>query len=140
MHYATTAVSARGYSLRSKLQAALVDVRRQDRTAHPSAFANENRNFLRVIDFVAQQTRHEFHRIMRLQICGLITNHAVGGTVAFVKSVAREFLQQIENGVGFFLWNLVRAGAAFDEIFPLLRHLLLVFLAHGAPEKIGLSE
>ncbi len=138
--YVAAAVSARGYSFRNKFQAALIDIRWQDGNAHPSAFADENRNFFRVIDFVAQQTRHEFHRVMRLEIRGLITDHAVGRTVALVESVTCEFFQQIENGVRFFLRNLVCACAAFDEILSLFRHLLLVFLAHGAPEKIGLRE
>ena len=77
---------------------------------------------------------------MRLQIRGLITDHAIGCAVALVKSVTGEFFQQIEDRIRFFLGNLVCARTAFDEIFPLFGHLLLVFLAHGAPEKIGLRE
>ena len=140
MRYLPAAVSARGYSLRNKLQAALIDIGWKDGNAHPFAFTNKNRYFFRVVDFVAQQTRHEFHRVVCLEVRGLITDYAVGCAVALVEPITREFFEQIENGVRFLFRNLVCARAAFDEIFSLFRHLLLVFLAHGAPEKIGLRE
>ena len=77
---------------------------------------------------------------MRFEIGRLITDHAIGRAVALVESVAGEFFQQIENRICLFLRDFVCARAAFDEIFSLLRHLLLVFLAHGSPEKIALRE
>src|SRR5437870_11511250 len=99
----------RGYSLRNKLQAAFIDIRWKDGNAHPFAFANKNRYFFRVIDFIAQQTRHEFHRVMRLEVRGLITDYAVGCAVALVEPITREFFEQIENGVRFLFRNLVCA-------------------------------
>src|SRR5205814_3596531 len=74
------------------------------------------------------------------EISGLITDYTVSCAVALVESVTGEFFQQIKNGIGFFLGDLVRARAALDEISAFLRHLFLVFLAHGAPEKISLRE
>src|SRR5207248_7332723 len=66
-------VIAPGYSyrFRSKLQATLVDIRRQDGDSHPFALAHEHRNFVGIVYFVAQQPGHELHRIMRLQVGGL---------------------------------------------------------------------
>src|SRR5262245_33913023 len=71
----------RRYSFRCKFQTALVDVRRQNGNPHPLAFTYEDRNFFRVIDFVTQQTGHEFYRIMRLKVRSLVTDHAVRRTV-----------------------------------------------------------
>ena len=42
------------YRLGNELQTTLVDVWWQDGNPHPSALADENRYFFRVIDFVAQ--------------------------------------------------------------------------------------
>src|ERR1700757_1680112 len=56
-----------------KFQPTLVYVRRQNGNSHPLAFTYEDRNFFRVVDFVAQQTRHEFHREMRLAIGRVVT-------------------------------------------------------------------
>src|SRR5436309_4904253 len=42
------------------------------------------------------------------------------------------FRSQIKNRVRLFFWDLVRGSATFDEVLALLRHLFLVFLAHGA--------
>ena len=125
---------------RHELQTALVDIRRKNGNAHAFAFADENGNFLGVVDFIAQQTRHKFHRVMRLEISRLITDHAVGRAVALVESVTGEFFQQIENHTGFFLRDFVCARAAVDEISAFLGHFFLVFLAHGAPEKIPLRQ
>ena len=117
----------------------MVHIRRQNRNSHALAFADEDGNFFSVVNFVAQQTGHEFDRIMRFQISRLITDHAIGCAVALVESVAGKFFEQIENRVRFFLRDFVCVRAAFDEILSLLRHLLLVFFAHGAAEKVGLA-
>ena len=77
---------------------------------------------------------------MRFEISGFVTDNAIGCAVAFVEAVTCEFLEQIEDGVCFFLRNFVRARTAFDEIFSFLRHLLLVLFSHRAPEKIGLCK
>src|SRR5207253_6104144 len=51
-----TGITDAGYSLRHEFQAAFVDVRRQNENAHPLAFADEDGNFFRVIDFITEQT------------------------------------------------------------------------------------
>ena len=129
-----------GYSFGDEFQRALVDIGRQNRNSHAFALADENRNFVRVIDFVTEQTRHEFNRIMRLEVCCLIANHAVRGAVTLVESVASELFQQVENSAGFFLRNFVRARAALDKIAAFFRHFLFVLLPHRSPEKIGLRQ
>src|SRR5437868_1256927 len=58
--------SDRGYSLRHKLQPAPIHIRRQNRNAHPFAFAHQYRNFFGVINLVREQTSHEFDRMVRL--------------------------------------------------------------------------
>src|SRR6476660_5609844 len=77
---------------------------------------------------------------MRLEVGRLVTDYAIRRAVTFVESVTGKFFEQIENGVRLFLGNFVRARAALDEIPAFFRHLLLVLLAHGAPEKIALRK
>src|SRR5438046_2136621 len=61
--------------------------------ANAFAFAYEDGDFFGVIDLIAEQPGHELHWIVRLQICGVITDQAVGGAVALVKSVTGEFFE-----------------------------------------------
>src|SRR2546430_6886870 len=77
---------------------------------------------------------------LKKKISRLITDHAIGLAVPLVESVAGEFFQQIENRICLFLRDFVCARATFVAIFSLLRHRLLLFLAHGSPEKIALRE
>src|SRR5215467_14973688 len=77
---------------------------------------------------------------MRLKVRSLVADHAIRRAMTLVESVPSKLFEQIENGVCLFLRDLVRAGAALDKVSALFRHLLLIFLAHGAPEKIGLRK
>ena len=54
-----------GYILRSKFQAAFVDVGREDGNAHAFALADEDGNLIGVVDLIAQQSSHELDRVMR---------------------------------------------------------------------------
>src|SRR5438874_4618949 len=78
---------------RNKFQSAAVDIRRQNCDAHAFAFAYEDGDFFGVIDLIAEQPGHELHWIVRLQIRGVITDQAVGGAMALVKSVTGEFFE-----------------------------------------------
>ena len=135
-----TGITDAGYSFWCELQPALVNVGRQNGNPHAFAFADEHRNFFGVIDFVAQQTRHELHRVMCLEVGRMVTDHTISCAVTLIESVTGKFLEQIENGVRLFLGDFVRAGTAIDEVPAFFRHLLLVFLAHGTPEQIALRE
>src|SRR6266404_3485883 len=136
-----SAVMDRRYScFRNKFQTAAIDIRRQDRDTHALAFAYEDRNLFRVVDLVTEQPGHEFDRVIRLQVRCLITDQPVSRAVALVESVTGELFEQIKNRVGLLLRDVVRARATLDEILALLRHRLLVLLAHGAPEEIAVRE
>ena len=58
----------------------------------------------------------------------------------FVEAVAGKFFEQIENLVRLGFRNVVLFLATLDENGALLRHLLGLFLAHGAPQQIGAAE
>ena len=131
--------SAPGDKLRTEFQSAPVHIRRQDRNSHALALTNEGRNLVRVVDLVAEQPGHEFDRVVRLQIGGLVTNQAVGRAVTLVESITGKLLQEIEDRVRFLFRNLVRPRATCDEIGPFLCHLFAIFFAHGPPEQIGLT-
>src|SRR5260370_3733263 len=70
----------------------------------------------------------------------MITDDAVSRAVALVESVTREFFEQIEDRVRFFLRDLVRPSATFDEVVALFRHGFFVLLTHRAAKQIGLPE
>jgi len=135
-----SAVIDRRYSLWHELQPAAVHVRRQDGNAHPFAFAHQHRNFFGVIDFVREQTSHEFDRMVRFQKRRLITDQRIGRAMALVESVASKFFKQIKDRVRLFLPDLVGACATGNEICALFRHLFLVLFAHGAPQQIRLPH
>src|SRR5215468_4678301 len=48
-------------TFRRKLQPALVDVWRQNVNAHAFALPDKNRNFLRIVDLIAEQTGHKLN-------------------------------------------------------------------------------
>src|SRR5205814_2365054 len=72
---------------RTELQTAPVHVGRQDRNSHALALTDEGGNLVRVVDLVAQQTGHEFDRVIRLQIRGLVTDQSVSRAVTLVEAV-----------------------------------------------------
>ncbi len=74
-----------------------------------------------------------------LQIGGLIGDQRVGRGVRFVEAVARELGHELEDELGAAAVDALADGA-LDEAVPLLRHLLLDLLAHGAAEQIGFAE
>ena len=59
--------------------------------------------------------------------------------MALVEAVAGELVDQLENVFGVRLLDLVAHGA-LDEAGLLLRHLALVFFAHGAAQQVGFTQ
>src|SRR6185437_11634003 len=51
-------------NFRHELQITPVDVGWQNRYSEPLAFRDEDSNFFRVVDFVTEQSGHEFNRIV----------------------------------------------------------------------------
>ena len=86
-----------------------------------------------------EQRGHVLERMVRLQVSGLIADHRIGRRVSLVERVLRELRDAVEDLVAH------RRGVAFrghsrDELLALLRHLHLVFLAHGGAQDVGLGE
>src|SRR5438552_3057375 len=57
-----------------KLQMAQVYIGREYRYAEPFALSDKHSNLLRVVDFITEQSSHEFDRIVCLQVCSSIAN------------------------------------------------------------------
>ena len=79
-------------------------------------------------------------RVVRFQPGGLVGEQRIGGGVAFVETVAGELVDQIEQ-----LTSLLRLDpreflTPGNEAGALRVHFLLVLLAHGAAQQIGITQ
>ena len=92
------------------------------RTSMPNSRASAmySLKLVRVRHVVRHHGAEKLHRIIRLQIRGLIGDDGVGGGVRLVEAVAGEFFQQIENLVRLRGGNVVLLRAALDELLALL--------------------
>ena len=71
----------------------LVHIGRQHLDSHGARLVQQHAQFVRVAHVVRHQRAHEFHRIIRLQVCRLIRHNRVRRRVRFVETVSREFFQ-----------------------------------------------
>ena len=122
-----------------EIQAGGVDVRRQYRHPHGTAFGNEIHHLVRVVHVAAEQGRHVLHRVMGLEVGSLVGDEAVGCRVGFIESVTREVIDQVEYFIGLVPLD-IPVGASQDEHFTLLGHLSGNFLADGPAQDIRLSQ
>ncbi len=100
---------------------------------------HQNLEFVGVVEGDAHVGREKFGGVMRLHPGRLYGEQRVGGGVRFVEAVARELLHQIEDLVGLLRLDAI-LGRAFGEDAAVLRHLLGLFLAHGAAQQVGAAE
>ncbi len=112
---------------------------RLDANPHAPGFLGEAVELVGVADVERHGGRQELDRVVGLEIRGLIGDQRICGSVRLVEAVAREFGDQLEDELGAAAIHTL-ANGALDEAVPLLRHLLLDLLAHGAAEQIGLAE
>src|SRR5437879_7614011 len=88
---------------RDEFQAAAIDVGRQNGDPHAFAFADEDRNFFGVVDFVTQQTGHKFNRIKSFEIGRVITDDAVSCAVVLDKSITGKVFEYRDDRVSLLL-------------------------------------
>ena len=116
-----------------------VDRWRLDLDAEPLGLGAEFGELVGIAHVERHRRGEELDRIIRLHIGGLIGEQRIGRRVRLVESVFGEFCAGIEDGFGIGAPDaaLDRAG---DETVALRRHLLAIFLAHGAAQNIGFAE
>ncbi len=122
-----------------EVQRRLVDVGAQHLDAPLPAVLHILGHVIGAAGLGGEQARHELHGVVGLQVGGLVGHHGVGGAVALVEAVAGEVLDEIEHLRDLGL-VVAAGGALFDELGLLLRHLLLVLLAHGAAQHVGFAQ
>ena len=93
-----------------------------------------------VAHVVGEHRAEELDRVVGLQIGSLVGDYGVGGGVGFVKAIAGELLQQVEDLIRLGRRNVVLLLAALDEGITLLGHLFRLLLAHGAAEQVGAAQ
>ena len=117
----------------------LIDVRRQDLDPHLRRLVDELHHLLGAIHLRGHQRGHEGPRVMHLEPCRLIRDERVGDGVRFRKSVAREWLDEVED-LARLLFRVVVGHSAVDKFAALLLHDRLVLLPHRLAQKVGVAE
>lgn len=86
-----------------------------------------------------EQGRHVGHRMVGLEVGGLVGDSAVGGGMALVEAVLGEHHHLIEQRLGDGGIHAPFAGPT-DELVTMLLHLRHFLLAHGPPQQIGFTQ
>ena len=124
--------------MRCEVRIRYVDLRRFDPNSHLAAFVDVLHYIVRVTGDRSQQSRHELHRIMGLEIRRVVGQQGIGGGVRFVEAISSKLGHQIEN-----LFNFPRGIAALhgtaDKTLALRRHLRGDLLPHGATQQVGFA-
>ena len=123
-----------------------LNVRRQDLEPHRFRFIDENHQLRifffadgAVADFAGEQRRHEFDRVVGLQIRGLIGHQAVGRAVRFVEAVAAEGHDLLKDLMGGFFFDAFGFGPFHEQaaqLFDFFRNLF----PHGLAQDVRLSR
>ena len=137
-----------GVAVDGEAPAGDVDVGRQHLDAQALAFGRVLDDLGGVVQHAGQQRGHELARVMAFEVGGPEGHIGVAGGVRFVEGVGGEADHLVVDRVGGLLGNAVfdaagafaaRLGAAVDEMFALGLHHLVLFLAHGAADVVGLA-
>src|SRR5258708_758263 len=130
---------ANGVVVRSEEGVADVDVGRLDGNSHLAALVDVFHHVVRVARLRGQQRGHKLHRMVRLEVGGLIRQQGIGRGVRFVEAVAGELLHQVKE-FGDLLLRMAVLHAALHKALGLLGHYLRIFFAHGAAQQVGFAE
>ena len=125
--------------MRSKVGVADVDIRRLDRNSHLAALVDVLHHAIGVAGDGSKQRRHEFDRMVSLQIGSVISQQGVGRRVRLVESVAGKLRHEIENLLDFFRREAA-LRRSLHKTLALRRHFLGLFLAHGTAQQISFSQ
>ena len=116
-----------------------IERRRLNHNAEPLGLAAEFRQFIGVGQIERHRGGQKFHRIIGLEICGLIGNQGIGRRMAFVEAVIGKFREEIEN--------LVRRRAlkplfqsTRHKAFALGIHFRFDLFTHGPAQQIRFPQ
>ena len=132
-----------------KLLTPFTNIWRQYPNPHFFAFADKIDDLVWVSDAGVQHCRHELHRIVSLQVGGLIRNQTISYGVRLVKTIARKVIDQVKNLVRFLLgahptrYPLNKfwiCTTALNKLLALLSQHLRNLLANRSTQQIRLSQ
>ena len=126
-------------SVRREVRVAEAHVGRLDGDLHLAAFLDVLHDVFRLGDFRRQQRRHEFDRIVRLQIRGLIGHQRVGRGVRFVEAVPGELRHLIED-LGHRGLRVPQCRRTAHKAVALLGHGFGILFSHRPPQQIGFAQ
>ncbi len=107
--------------------------------AHVAAFGRVLGDAVGGGELAIEHRRHEGHRVVGLQVGGLVGQDGVGDAVALVETVAGEGLDLVPQirGLGA---RHAAAGGAVDELLLHLGHDVGLLLAHGLAQHVRLGH
>ena len=117
----------------------LVHIRWQHRDAHTPALRDGDRDTLGRSHLRGEHRRHVLDRVVRLQVGGVVRDHAIDSGVRAVESVARERLEVLPYLLDHVGVQPV-AQASLDELHLLRVELLFDLLADRVAEDVGLGH
>ena len=125
--------------LHRERRAGSVHARRDRLDAEPVHLPLVDGELVREVQVAIHHRGHEFDRVVRLQPCGLIADHAVSGGVGFVEPVIGELVEKVPDLHRLLLIHPVFGGTG-EEFWTFRVHRLLNFLAHGAAQKVSAAK
>ena len=126
---------------------AMIDIRRKDLDSHLTAYGNILRYLVWHFHNGRHQRSHEFYRIVIFQICSLVGNHRISGSVRLIESILRKVCHLIVDLVCDLLGNAVGDTArnplfhiSVNEILALFCHNRSFLLGHGTAHQVASSK
>ena len=98
-----------------------------------------DRQLVGQMDITVHHASHEFDRMVRLEPCGLIADHRIGGGVGFVETIVGEFFQKVENLRRLFLVDPVGHRTLF-ELGAFLGHFLGDLFTHRTAQQVSAAK
>ena len=130
---------ADGSLFRPEFGKGMIDRGRQYFNAHLPRLIEKHFDLVGIALIEGHDRGHELHRVIGLEIGGLIGQQGIGGGMGLVEAIGGEFLQQAENGLGCLAPDPA-FGGSLDKAGALPVHFGLDLLAHGAAQQIGFAQ
>ncbi len=125
--------------LNCEVQVAGVDIRRQDRDAHPAAFRREMGDFGGIVAPDGQQGGHVLDRVVRFEEGRLAGDHSVVGGVRLIEPIPGEILDVVEDRLGGFRVDAVLRPTLHEDGF-VLQQVLFLLLGDRPAHQVSVAQ
>ena len=113
-----------------------IDVRLHNLDAHFAAFFFEKLQFVGVYHIHGHGSTHKLYGIMGFEVCGLIWNKRICGSVWLVETIRCKLFHLVKNGSrGIPFYTIF--DSSFRKNYTVFDHFLFDFFTHGFTEFIS---